>query len=69
MEEFIKRMAGKYGLSAYERSRISKVVIRTPIGTVPVDDDDINALRNETEMYLKCAMIQGEVNTWQLEIS
>jgi hypothetical protein len=69
VREFIKRMAGKYGLNANERGRIRRVVIRTPIGTVPVDNNDINALRNETEMYLKCAPIQGELDAWQLEIS
>lgn len=62
-------MAEKYGLNADEGSRITRVVIRTPIGTVPVVDDDIYALRDETPMFLRCAPIQGEPDTWQLEMS
>lgn len=69
VREFINCTAGKYDLNADERGRIKRVAIRTPIGIVPVDDDDIDALRNETEMYLKCVPIQGEVDNWQLEIS
>lgn len=69
VHDFVNRMSEKYGLNAIQRSRIARVVIRTPIGIVPVDDNDINALRNETEMHLKCAPIEGLNDMWQLELS
>lgn len=69
VREFINCVAEKYSLNANERGRIRQLVIRTPIGTESVDDDDINALKDETEMFLKCAPIRGEDDMWQLVIS